>query len=196
MASRPTSADMPTEMKKNPSSRPSNGSTSACSSWRYSDSDSSTPAAKAPREAGSPTALDMAAAPATRSRAVAVNTSRALDLATRRNNGRIRSRPPTRITTAPPAALMMDSQGVAAAAWLSARNGTAATSGTEARSWNSSTAKLSRPDAAFRRSRSASIGRTMAVDESASPTPSTAAAGQPAPVQCASTASRAPVTMT
>ena len=44
------SADMPTEMKKNPSSRPSKGAISACSSWRYSDSESSTPAMKAPSE--------------------------------------------------------------------------------------------------------------------------------------------------
>ena len=45
---------MPTEMKKKPSSRPSNGAMSACSSWRYSDSDSSTPAMNAPSDGDRP----------------------------------------------------------------------------------------------------------------------------------------------
>ena len=45
---------MPTAMKNSPSSRPLKGSMSASSSWRNSDSASSTPAMKAPSEADSP----------------------------------------------------------------------------------------------------------------------------------------------
>ena len=59
------SADMPTEMKKNPSSSPSNGAMSASSSWRYSDSDSSTPAMNAPSDGDSPPSVASVAAPTT-----------------------------------------------------------------------------------------------------------------------------------
>src|ERR1019366_10522406 len=49
-------ADIPTEMKKNPSSVFSNGAISACSSCRYSESDSITPARNAPRDGDNPAA--------------------------------------------------------------------------------------------------------------------------------------------
>ncbi len=47
-----------------------------------------------------------------------------------------------------------------------------------ARSWNSSTANPSRPARLFSRSASASIGSTIAVDDIASPAPSTIAPAQ------------------
>src|SRR5208283_4420240 len=69
------SADMPTEIKKNPSSSPSNGAMSASSSWRYSDPDSSTPAMNAPSDGDSPPSVANVAAPTTISSETAVNTS-------------------------------------------------------------------------------------------------------------------------
>ncbi len=78
-------------------------------------------------------------------------------------------------------------------AWPTSK-GTTATSGTEARSCSSSTAKASRPAAPFSRSRSLSIGRTMAVEERARPSPITRAAVQLRPVSIARPPSTAPVT--
>ena len=79
---------MPIEMKKKPSSRPSKGSTSTCSSCRYSDSERITPAANAPSDIGRPASCATTAAPATMSSAVAVNTSPVRTPPTRRNSGR------------------------------------------------------------------------------------------------------------
>ena len=67
---------MPTAMKKSPSSRPLNGSTSASSSWRNSESASSTPARNAPSDIDRPIASITSAATITTSSAAAVNTSR------------------------------------------------------------------------------------------------------------------------
>ena len=66
---------MPTEMKKNPSSSPSNGAMSASSSWRYSEPDSSTPAMNAPSDIDSPASAASSAVPATISSDAAVNNS-------------------------------------------------------------------------------------------------------------------------
>ncbi len=71
----PRSADMPTEMKNSPSSRPLKGSMLASSSWRYSESASSTPARKAPSDIDSPTATISSETPMTTSRAAAVKIS-------------------------------------------------------------------------------------------------------------------------
>ena len=65
-----------------------------------------------------------------------------------------------------------------------------------ARSWNSSTAKVSRPAGVVSRSRSASIGSTIAVDDIARPAPSTIAPGQAMPAAWASAASAAPLIAT
>ena len=66
---------MPTAMKNSPSSRPSNGWICDSSSWRNSDSASSTPARNAPRPALSPASCISQALPSTTSKAAAVNTS-------------------------------------------------------------------------------------------------------------------------
>ncbi len=80
--------DMPTAMKNRPSSRPLKGSMSASSSWRNSESASSTPARNAPSAMDSPTALTSAAVPMTSSSAVAVNSSWLWNEATTLNTGR------------------------------------------------------------------------------------------------------------
>ena len=80
---------MPTEMKKNPSSSPSNGAMSASSSLRYSDPDSSTPAMNAPSDGDSPAAEASNAVPVTMSNATVVNTSGVLAPPMARNSGRI-----------------------------------------------------------------------------------------------------------
>ena len=169
------SADMPTEMKKKPSSRPSNGSISACSSWRYSDSDSSTPAMKAPSDGDRPATVASEAAPATMSSATVVNTSGVFAPPTARNSGGSRKRPPIRMTAMTAAARATSSQGRRSGRASPASSGTSATSGMNARSWNSSTANASRPARLVSRSRSASIGSTIAVDDIARPAPSTTA---------------------
>ena len=72
----PKFTDIPTVMKNKPSNNPLNGSMSASSAWRYSDSDSSTPARNAPRAMESPMCSRSRAVPSTTSNARAVNTSR------------------------------------------------------------------------------------------------------------------------
>ena len=187
---------MPTERKKKPSSNPSNGSTSACTSWRYSESDSRTPPRNAPSDVDSPAAWAREAVPATMNRARALNTSGVRAPPMTRKAGRIRNRPPTRMTAIAATASPTSSHG-SRSGWLPpASSGTAATIGMKARSWNSSTEKVSRPERWPSRFRSASIGRTMAVEDSASPAPSTVAAAQVAPNQCAAAASTAAVTTT
>ena len=69
--------------------------------------------------------------------------------------------------------------------------------GMKARSWNSSTAKASRPAGVASRSRSASIGSTIAVEDSARPKPITTAVAPGDAGQCrARPASTAAVTTT
>ena len=184
---------MPTEMKKKPSSRPSNGSMSACSSWRYSDSDSSTPAMKAPSDGDRPATVASKAVPATMSSATVVNTSGVFAPPMARNSGRSRKRPPIRMTAMAAAARATSSQGTWSGTLSPASSGTSATSGMNARSWNSSTANASRPARLVSRSRSASIGSTIAVEDIARPAPSTTAPCQATPIAWASAASAAPV---
>ncbi|MNV79835.1 hypothetical protein D3C71_1734040 [compost metagenome] len=81
---------MPTLMKNSPSSRPLKGSIWASSSCRYSESASSRPARNAPRAIDTPTSSISHAVPITTSKAVAVETSGRLALATMRNTGRNR----------------------------------------------------------------------------------------------------------
>jgi len=66
---------MPTAMKNSPSSRPLNGSMSASSSWRYSESASNTPARNAPSAMDRPADWTNNAVPITTSKAAAINTS-------------------------------------------------------------------------------------------------------------------------
>ncbi|MCY1224928.1 hypothetical protein D9M72_371060 [compost metagenome] len=89
-ASTAKSIDMPTAMKNRPSSRPLNGSRSASSAWRYSESASSTPARKVPSAIDKPTASIINAMPTTSSSANAVNISRMSVRAIKRSAGRTR----------------------------------------------------------------------------------------------------------
>ncbi len=91
--------------------------------------------------------------------------------------------------------LSVESQTGVVLCWP-ARIGTRAMSGIEARSWNSSTAKLSRPEVRANNPRSDISGRTMAVEESARPKPRMPAPTQGAPKRCARTVNAAPVTPT
>lgn len=84
------STDMPTAMKNSPSSRPLNGSMSASTSWRYSESASSRPAMKAPSAIDSPAASISSVDTITSSRLVAVKISLLPEDATTRNTGRSR----------------------------------------------------------------------------------------------------------
>ena len=83
---------MPTAMKKSPSNKPLNGSTSASSSWRNSESASNTPARNAPSDIDSPIASIRSAAPITTSSAAAVNTSWPPKRATTFSTGRMTRR--------------------------------------------------------------------------------------------------------
>ncbi len=190
------SMDMPTEMKKKPSNRPSNGSMSACSSWRYSDSDNSTPAMNAPSDGDRPATVASRAVPVTISSATVVKTSGVFAPPMARNSGRSRKRPPIRITAITAAARATSTHGTCSGTLLPASNGTSATSGMNARSWNSRTAKASRPARDVSRSRSASSGRTIAVDDMARPAPITTEDFQAMPAAPASSASTAPVIAT
>ncbi len=80
--------------------------------------------------------------------------------------------------------------------WWPASKGTRAIIGTEAMSWNSSTAKASRPEVKASSFRSASSGSTIAVEERVSPSPRIAPPGQGAPAMMARAVSSAPVTAT
>ena len=85
----PISSAMPTDRKKSPSRMARNGSTSA-SSWCLNvESDSSTPARKAPMAIDRPTSFMIQAVPATTSKAAAVITSRPPFWARKRNTGLI-----------------------------------------------------------------------------------------------------------
>ncbi len=111
LPSRVKSASMPTDMKKKPSSSPSNGSMSACNSCRYSESDSSTPAMNAPSDMDSPASLARKAVPTTMSRAVAVNTSGVRAPPIRRNTTGTRNRPPIRMVATVPTASITERHG-------------------------------------------------------------------------------------
>ena len=120
---------MPTAMKNRPSSRPLNGSICASSSWRNSESASSTPARNAPRPADRPATCMIHAAPSTISSAAPVNTSGICVRATTRNTWRSSTRPPITSAAIAPIALATSSQPSPSAAPARPSNGIAASSG-------------------------------------------------------------------
>ena len=163
-----TSIFMPTVKKKIPSSRPLNGSTVASTALRYSVSASNSPATKAPSSIESWASLAMTPAAMTTNSTAAMNSSRDRVEATRRNSGRINSRPNRTITVS------------AITAWTKARPrlsrteppGPAARSemniriGITARSCASSTENAARPTLLVSRSWFDSSSITIAVDDS------------------------------
>ena len=169
---------MPTPRKNRPSSRPRKGSTSASSWWRNEDSDSSTPATKAPMAMDRPPISISRAAPSTTSSAAAVITSRALALARMRNSGFSSHRPaPTSAPSDSRATPARCHRGEVAtgAASAGARKATAASSGTMSRSSNSRMETMRWPRGARMSPRSASTCMTMAVEVSTKPAPLTKA---------------------
>ena len=83
-----TSVSMPTDMKNKPSSNPLNGSILASSSWRYSESASSTPVKKAPNAMDKPIWPIKIDTPITINSATAVSSSDAPLEATNLKKGR------------------------------------------------------------------------------------------------------------
>ncbi len=174
---------MPTERKNKPSRMPRNGSMSASSWWRNVDSDSSTPAMKAPIAIDRPPHCMNSAAPSTTSSAAAVMTSRPPSAATMRNNGLMAQRPAASRPPSAPSAISTDSQAGrdecdAGCRCASARNATSASNGMIERSSSSriDTARWPAGDAVT--PRSSSIFMITAVDDSTKPiAPITATAG-------------------
>ena len=138
---------MPTAMKNSPSSRPLNGSISASSACRYSDSASSTPARKAPSAIDRPTACISSAVTTTVSSVIAVKASRMPLAATSRSSRLSSSRPPitTAASTATTLAMPSAMSVPLAPSMPPPSRGTSASIGIAARSWNSSTEKAARP---------------------------------------------------
>ncbi|MCY1513333.1 hypothetical protein D9M68_478250 [compost metagenome] len=164
---------MPTPMKNSPSSSPRKGSMSASSWWRKVDSESSTPARKAPMAIDRPPTCISSAAPSTTSSAAAVITSRALELASTRNSGLSSQMPAATSAASAPTAMPMPIQREGAMACCAASTGamkaTMASSGTISRSSKSSTATIFWPRGAAMSPRSPSSCITMAVEVSTKP---------------------------
>jgi hypothetical protein len=144
-AIKPRSTDMPTEMKNRPSNRPLNGWMFASSSWRYSESASSTPARKAPSDMDSPTPLIRRDTPITTSNAAAVKISWILDWAMRCSTGRSSRRPPATTAAMTASASAAESSGSPLRTAPGPSRGTNASSGMTDRSWNSRMANAERP---------------------------------------------------
>ncbi|MNL12160.1 hypothetical protein D3C87_1330220 [compost metagenome] len=101
----PKSIDMPTPMKKSPSSSPLKGSMSLSKACLYSELASSTPARNAPMAIDNPASSRRKPNPNTKKSATALKISRKPDRATKRSTGRETYWP--RITTAPIAATIL-----------------------------------------------------------------------------------------
>jgi hypothetical protein len=175
-----TSMVMPMAMKNRPSSKPSKGLICASSSWRNSESASSTPARNAPRPIVSPASCMIHAAPSTTSNALAVNTSGISVRATMRNICRSNNRPPT-ITPAIAATALTIAIHDTPSPRAPPSSGIAASKGIAARSWNNRIAKANRPYPVVNALRSASNCRPTAVEENASDNPTTVAAPHSSP---------------
>ena len=184
---------MPTAMKKSPSSSPLNGSMSASSSCRNSESASSTPARNAPSAIDSPIFSISSAVPITSSSAAAVKTSRLPWLAMNLSAGRTTNRLATMTTAITATPLAAEVQWAAGCPASLPSSGRSASSGITARSWNSSTAKDSRPWRVASCRRSASEDSTSAVEDIAQARPATSAACHERPSTQAQAASTTPV---
>ncbi len=166
-------------MKKRPSSSPLKGSRSASSSWRNSLSASRTPARNAPSAIDSPARFASKAVAITVSNAAAVNTSLTRMRATTRNAGRTTRRPPTMTTATTMASFSSMIHHVPAVGWevtIGESNGTTASIGRTARSWNKRIPNADRPCWVLSCPRSASTCRTSGVEDKESPNPTISAA--------------------
>ena len=192
--STPKSMLMPTAMKNRPSSRPLKGSMSVSSSRRYSLSDSSTPARKAPSAIDRPTTCISAAMATTSNSAAAVKISGVSLRAIQRSAGRSSSRPPSTMAAMTPTIFSASSHtGKPACAGLSdtPSSGISARMGMAATSWNSRMAKPASPLGVRSKLRSPITCMAMAVDDSASPSDATTAVRHGTPASHAAAASSA-----
>ena len=183
---------MPTVKKNRPSRSPLKGSMAVSIALRNSVSASSRPATKAPSAIEKPaTAAATPVATITNS-VVATNRSLMPADATRRNSGRITTRPTTTITPSAMAALASASMRVPATepASPAPKIEMNSRSGTTARSCASRIAKLARPALVFSRPCLESTSMTMAVDDSARQAPTMSGTGGLPPARISDCADR------
>ncbi len=172
---------MPMVMRKMPSPSPRNGAVIASTSPRYSVSAITIPAMSAPSTAEKPMAEVTRLATMTTSRHAARKTSGFLVRAACAKRLGRRSRPPnSKPTATAPPSNKVPSSGPTPAAALGAMAPSAKTMGTSATSSNSSIPSAARPTA----DRVPTIGRTIAVEDSASARPRPMEPGNPCPMRC------------
>ena len=177
------SSIMPTEMKNSPSRMSRNGRMAASTWCRYSVSASITPARNAPVAIETPAAWDTHAEPSTTNNTASVKSSCRRLWAISWKSGRSAKRPasstnPTAkvpTATAVPIRTALKSRLPAAKAPANTRNGT------NARSWNSSTLKATRPCVRLISDCSVSCWTRIAVELTATAPPSAAAASRSTP---------------
>ena len=121
-----------------------------------------------------------------------MKTSRPPKRATTFSSGWIKSRLATITNAIAATPLAASSQPLAAPVCSGANSGNSAISGMTAKSWNSRMAKAPRPGGVLSSPRSPSQASTMAVEDIASPKPTTNAAGHPRPSARASSISAIP----
>ena len=138
----------------------------------------------------------MYAVPATISSAAVVNTSGVRAPPMRRISGGIANRPPTRITATATAARATSCQGTWSGSVCCRQQRHQGDQRDERQVLEQQHREPVAPGRLCSSSSSASIGRTMAVEDIASPAPSTMAPVQATPARCASNASAAPLTAT
>ncbi len=174
------SSFMPMVMKNSPSSTSWKGRMSVSTWWRYSVSEISMPATKAPSARLSPACSVSQARPSVMSSRFSMNSSALLRRATSVSHQRISLWPPY---SSRPSSTAAFSPAQASASAISppllCSAGISTSSGTTARSWNSSTPMTSRPCGLSSSSRSAISLTTMAVELIAIAAPSTSAPCQP-----------------
>ena len=171
---------MPMVMKNRPSSTSWKGRMSVSTWCLYSVSATSMPATKAPSASDRPKCSVSQARPSVTSSRLRMKSSSLLRRATSVSHQRIARWPPTSSTVSSAAALRMaQPTSVASSSAPEPSAGISTSSGTTARSWNSSTPMTRRPCSDSSSSRSASSLATMAVDDIAIAPPSTTAPCQP-----------------
>ncbi len=163
-------------MKNSPSSTSWKGRMSVSTWCLYSVSATSIPATKAPSASDSPACSVSQARPSVISSRLSTNSSSLLRRATSVSHQRITFWPPTSSKVSSAAALSKARPSDAASCGpVLPSAGISTSSGTTARSWNSSTPITRRPCSLSSSSRSASSLTTIAVDDIAIALPSTSA---------------------
>ena len=196
LRSTPRSRLMPTPMKKRPSRMPRKGSMSVSSWWRKVDSESSTPARKAPMAMERPPSSMASAAPRTTSRAAAVITSRAPARASRANIGLSSQRPAATRAASESRARPMETQREPSASCPGARIATRARSGTIARSSSSRMETMRCPAGVETSPFSSSTCMAMAVEDRTKPMAATKATAGAKPASQRMAVSTAPQAQT